>query len=87
METGTRIHHNWVHDTQSLIPGAADNYPASGIYIDNADAGFEVDQNVLWNNEYDTILLGGASATTPNDNNVHNNSIPDVNSSAIFGCS
>jgi hypothetical protein len=82
--TGTRIHHNWIHDTQSLIPGAANNYPASGVYIDNGSAGFEVDQNVMWNNQYENILLHGNGVTTPNDNNVHNNSIPDINNSAYI---
>ena len=82
--TGTNIHNNWIHDTQSLIPGAADIDPLSGVYIDNGAAGFEVDQNVLWNNENQNITLHGNEATTPNDNNVQNNSIPDINSSAYI---
>lgn len=81
---GTHIHNNWIHDTQSLIPGAAYNYPLSGVYIDNGASGFVVDQNVLWNNEYENIILHGNEATTPNDNNVAHNSIPDVNSSAFI---
>lgn len=81
---GANVHHNWIHDTQSLISGAADNYPAAGVYVDNGTSGFEVDQNVLWNNQYQNVILHGAGATTPNDNNVHNNSIPDVNTSAYI---
>ena len=78
--TGTRIHHNWIHDTQSLISGAADNYPDSGVYIDNGSGGFEVDQNVLWNNQYYNVLLHGDGTNIQNNNNVHNNSIPDAGS-------
>ncbi len=79
-----RIHDNWIHDTQSLISGAADDYPLSGVYIDNDEAGFEVDQNVLWNNEYDSIYLHGADSTKANDNYVHNNTIADVSSNAYI---
>jgi hypothetical protein len=84
LASATRIHDNWIHDTQSLIQGAANNYPSSGVYIDNGSAGFEVAQNALWNNQYQNIILHGNGATTPNDNNVHNNSIPDVNNSAFI---
>ncbi len=81
--SGTRIHNNWFHDTQSLYPGPADTYPLAGVYLDDAH-GFEVDQNVLWNNEYQTIFLHGAGFDIANDNYVHNNSIPDVNSTAYI---
>jgi hypothetical protein len=82
--TGTRIHHNWIHDTQSLITGAADNYARAGVYVDNGSGGFEVDQNVLWNNQYNNIFLHGDGTNIPNNNNVHNNSIPDVGSSSYI---
>jgi len=81
---GTTVHHNWIHDTQSLISGAASTYPASGVYVDNGTSGFTVDQNVLWNNQYQNIILHGNGATTPNDNDVSNNSIPDINNSAYI---
>ena len=42
--TGTRIHHNWLHDTQSLVPGPASDFPLSGVYLDENAGGFEVDQ-------------------------------------------
>ena len=82
--TGTRIHHNWLHDTQVLIPGAAHNFPLSGVYPDEDAGGFEVDQNVFWNNQNQNFLIHGSSATPPdtlqNNNNFHNNSILDINS-------
>ena len=39
---GTQIHHNWFHDTQSLIAGPADNYPLSGIYLDEDTNGLNI---------------------------------------------
>lgn len=78
---GTHIDHNWIHDTQSLFPGPADNYPVSGVDIDNDSSGFEVDQNVLWNNQYNNINVFGNGQPGPNNNNIHNNSIPDINGS------
>lgn len=42
--TGTRIHHNWLHDT------GADERQASGVYFDQGSgAGALVDHNVIWN--------------------------------------
>jgi hypothetical protein len=84
LATGTRIHHNWIHETQSLIPGAADNFPVSGVYIDNGSGGFEIDQNVFWNNEYSNIMLHGADLSNPDNNYVHNNSIPDLGTTAYI---
>jgi len=81
--TGTRIHHNWLHDTQSLVPGPASDFPLSGVYLDEDAGGFEVDQNVFWNNQNENFLIHGSSATPPdtlpNNNNFHNNSIVDGN--------
>jgi hypothetical protein len=86
--TGTRIHHNWLHDTQVLVPGAADNFPLSGVYLDEDAGGFEVDQNVFWNNQNQNFLIHGSSATPPdtlqNNNNFHNNSILDINSTGYI---
>ena len=47
--------------------------------LDNGIAGVEVDDNVLWNNQYENIIIHGDGPIPPNDNNVHNNTIPDVN--------
>jgi uncharacterized protein (TIGR03437 family) len=77
--TGTRVHHNWLHDTQTPIPFAG-NLARPGMYLDEDTNGFEVDQNVLWNNQFYNIFLHGSTSgvTTPFNNSVHNNSIPDV---------
>lgn len=81
---GSHVHHNWLHDTQSLIAGVGDTYALGGVYLDEDTGGAEIDQNVLWNNQYYSILLGfsGTGVTSPNDNYVHNNSIPDVGSTS-----
>ena len=86
--TGTRIHNNWLHDTQTPIPfaGVLPNLPRAGVYLDADSNGFEVDQNVLWNNEYDNVELDGSNTgvTTSNNNYVHNNSIPDAAAVSIW---
>jgi Right handed beta helix region len=81
VSSGTEIHHNWIHDTQALIHGAGDDNPTSGIYIDIGGSGFNVDQNVLWNNQRNHIVLNGVS-NAPNDNFIHNNTIPDASDEA-----
>lgn len=82
--TGTRIHHNWIHDAQSLTSGSASDFPVAGVYLDSGASGFEVDQNVVWNTEHESIYLHGGGVSTPNNNHVHNNSVPDVNSGAYI---
>lgn len=78
---GTQIHNNWMHDSQILIP--AQGAQPSGVYIDEDASGYEIDQNVIWNNQGANILLQGSNDGTvgPNDNDVHNNTVPDVGSS------
>jgi len=82
--TGTRIHHNWLHDTQtpfSINRADADGISRAGMYLDADSNGFEVDQNVLWNNEFDNIILNATAilgVSSRFNNYVHNNSIPDV---------
>lgn len=75
--SGTRIHHNWIHDTQSPRSGIGDYEPISGIYIDNGSDGFNIDQNVLWQNQHFNVLINGSSNNGPNTNNIHNNTVPD----------
>ncbi len=78
--TGTRIHHNWLHDTQTVVSLPV-HTPRPGVYIDVDGSGFEVDQNVIWNSEYNNIFLNGGGfpgVPAPFNNYVHNNSIPDV---------
>lgn len=66
------IHHNWVHDSGStLIKGLS-----VGIYIDNSSAGFDVYQNVLWNNINQGVKVNGQGDTTKNTL-VRNNTILD----------
>lgn len=83
---GTQIHHNWFHDTQSLIPGPADNYPLSGIYLDEDTNGLNIYQNVFWNDEYSSVLLNFSNdgITAPNNNIVENNTVPDINSTGYI---
>jgi hypothetical protein len=80
------IRYNWMHDTQSLYTGPADNYPLGGVYLDEDSCDWQVYQNILWNNEYFNIFLHGSSSgnTTPNNNQVYNNSIPDSNSTGYI---
>lgn len=73
--SATRIHHNWIHDTSSVRSGSA-SAAMSGVYIDNGSSGFEVDQNVLWNNLHMNVVLNGLSNSGPISNYIHNNSIP-----------
>jgi hypothetical protein len=76
--TGTSIDHNWLHDTQSLVANPASFSPLPGVYIDNGSNGYQVTQNVLWNNAIANIVLHGDNLTTPNDNNVSHNSIVEI---------
>jgi Right handed beta helix region len=75
--SGTEIHHNWIHDTTIVVAGAGDQFPMAGVDIDNGSGGFNVDQNVLWNNQRDNIVINGESNSGPNTNYIHNNSVPD----------
>jgi hypothetical protein len=75
--SGTRIHHNWIHDTNIVTPGTGDVYSMGGIGFDNGSGGFEVDQNVLWRNERQNILINGVPGSNVTSTNVHNNTIPD----------
>jgi hypothetical protein len=84
VETAMAIHHNWLHDVQSLYSGPGDTYPLAGVYLDDDASGWKVYQNFLWNDEYQSIFLQGQSNTRPNDDYVENNSIIDVNPSSYI---
>ncbi len=75
--SGTRIHHNWIHDTAPNLKLGASSLAMSGIVIDNNSSGFEIDQNILWNNSRANILINGLGSGPTNNNFVHNNSVPD----------
>ena len=50
--TGTRIHHNWIHDNLAVVT-PVQQYEVGvngGIYFDQATGPTTVDHNVLWNN-------------------------------------
>jgi Right handed beta helix region len=81
---GTELHHNWVHDTAPEVLVSTKTFPLAGIYIDNDSSGFVVDQNVVWNNHVDNILINGQALSPPNNNNIHNNTIPDASSNAFI---
>jgi len=83
--SGTRIHHNWLHDTKALVQGDGDSYALSGIGFDNGSGGFNVDQNVLWNNATYNILINGVTGSAPNNNQIQNNTIPDDSSHGRIG--
>lgn len=89
--TGTRIHHNWMHDTEPLAGALATinpNITRNGVNLDAGSSGFEVDQNVLWNNANNSIVLNGApeksADTNPNNNNIHNNTVADISRNAYI---
>jgi hypothetical protein len=90
--TGTRIHHNWIHDTKTVTSGLGDAYGMSGVTLDGNSQGFEVDQNIVWSNQRANIHVYGGVAGS-NNNYVHNNTIPDHSShgyiaiEAITDCS
>lgn len=75
--SGTRIHHNWIHDTAADVDFYTSSLAMSGIVIDNNSSGFEIDQNVLWNNSRSNLLINALGSAQTNDNFVHNNSVPD----------
>ena len=77
LDFGVRIHHNWIHDTKTVVSGDGNSYPISGITLDNNSTGFTVDQNLIWNNQQAYIHVFGAGIPPTSSNNIHNNSIPD----------
>jgi Right handed beta helix region/Immunoglobulin I-set domain len=83
---GTNIHNNWFHDTQALVSGSADNYALPGVYLDEDSSNITVEQNVFWNNEFYNIFVNGSNdgITSPNNNDIQNNTIPDVNSTGTI---
>jgi hypothetical protein len=84
--TGSAIHHNWVHDSQalySMIINKNPQYPLPGVYLDQHATGWNVYQNVLWNNQVANIYLyetgdGTAADFPPQNDQIYNNTIPDV---------
>lgn len=77
LASGTRIHHNWIHDSKTVVSGGGDSYAIAGVVLDNNSNGFIVDQNVIWNNQPENIHVYGAGINAPGSNEIHNNTIPD----------
>ncbi|MEO8471864.1 MAG: Ig-like domain-containing protein [Chryseolinea sp.] len=66
--TGTRIHHNWVHDA-GVAPdptGIALDGIQTGTYFDQASGPFTVDHNVYWNNYHNLPKDAADHYTQPN---------------------
>jgi hypothetical protein len=82
--SGTRIHHNWIHHTTKVVSGNGDSGALSGITFDNGSSGFNVDQNILWNNIRYNIYINGEGYGGPNTNYIHNNTIPDESSDGVI---
>ncbi len=68
--SGTRIHHNWLHDAKN------DNnhhYPVgAGIYLDQNARPVQIDHNVFWNNNKNDIRIQQDSAPF---NKIYNNTL------------
>jgi hypothetical protein len=79
--TGLKIHHNWIHDSHFPKVRPSGPWPQnniSGVYLDEDSSGVEVFQNYLWNLDFRSIFINGANKPAiPNNNLIHNNSIPD----------
>jgi hypothetical protein len=67
---GSSIHHNWVHDAQTM-PGVRP-WAAAGIYLDNSVRNALVHNNVGWNNPDTTVFVHGNNASSTG-NRVLNN--------------
>lgn len=58
--TGTRVHHNWLHDAKN---DASHQFPVgAGIYFDQNAKPSQVDHNVFWNNHKNDIRLEQGAA-------------------------
>jgi hypothetical protein len=58
--TGTRVHHNWLHDAKN---DASHQFPVgAGIYFDQNAKPAQVDHNVFWNNHKNDVRLEQGSA-------------------------
>jgi hypothetical protein len=68
--TGTRIHHNWIHDAAN---DETYKYPVgAGIYLDQNAKPVLIDHNVFWNNRMNDVRLEQAK---PPFNRVFNNTM------------
>lgn len=68
--TGTRIHHNWLHDAKTDV---GHKFPVgAGIYLDQNTKPTQIDHNVCWNNHRNDIRVEQESAPF---HQIHNNTL------------
>lgn len=73
--TGTRLHHNWVHDAHAGTPPFEWN-GGLGIRGDDNTAGLTVDHNVIWNVGSAGIMMKSPKNSTPEQaNRILNNTV------------
>jgi hypothetical protein len=75
----TKIHHNHVYNSR-VRP---DLFQTGGIYLDNSPSGFEVYQNVVWDNLGYGIYLHGTDGFVKS-NRVYNNTVLGAHDSSIL---
>ncbi len=73
LQTGSRIHHNWIHDSKSILDPDGGNGIQVGIYFDQETGGVQVDHNVLWNNLQADYYVEHGSGENPNVSYIYNN--------------
>ncbi len=77
--TSTRIHHNWIYDSNYVDIGIG-SAPTAGVYIDNRSKNYTIDHNVVWNTKGWGINLHGNGGESLG-NKVYNNTVGKGNSS------
>jgi Carbohydrate binding module (family 6)/Right handed beta helix region/Protein of unknown function (DUF1565) len=70
---GSSIHHNWIHD-QQVVGGYNPTKSIAGLYMDNRSEGFNVYQNVFWNNVNFGLILNGNNDSQNPGNKINRNS-------------
>lgn len=75
----TKIHHNWIYNSRVR----QDLFQTGGIYLDNSPSGFEVYQNVVWDNLGYGIYLHGTDGFVKY-NHVYNNTVLGTHDDSIL---
>ncbi|WP_162463317.1 CBM35 domain-containing protein [Paenibacillus psychroresistens] len=74
--SGTRVHHNWIHDSKALLDGQGIQ---TGIYFDQGAGPVQSDHNVLWNNMTDYYDQHAENSVTPQVFTLYNNTFGSTN--------
>jgi hypothetical protein len=84
-DTGVKVHHNWIHNSDFPSPKPVSIWPENniaGVYLDCNTGDVEVFQNIFWGLAFRSVFINGTLCTTkntyPNNNSIHNNTIPDL---------